>query len=92
MAAERFVVTYRVTPDDARSIEAHAKDICLEETVEIPEDAVPASHWEQGIVGIVESIDERPGQPSDYDVRISYRADIANNEIPNLLNVLFGNI
>ncbi len=92
MTAERFFVTYRVTPDDSRPIEAHAKDICIEETVEIPEDAIPASHWEQGIVGIVESIVERTGQPNDYDVRISYRADIANNEIPNLLNVLFGNI
>jgi len=92
MTTERFIVTYRVTPDDSRPIEAHAKDICIEETVEIPEDAIPASHWEQGIVGIVESIVERAGQPTDYDVRISYRADIANNEIPNLLNVLFGNI
>jgi ribulose-bisphosphate carboxylase large chain len=92
MVAERFTVTYRVTPDDARSIEAHAKDICIEETVEIPEDVIPASHWEQGIVGRVENIVERPGEPTDYDVRISYRVDITNNEIPNLLNVLFGNI
>ena len=92
MTAERFTVTYRVTPDDTRSIEAHAKDICIEETVEIPEDAVPASHWEQGIVGRIESITERAGQPTDYDVRISYRVDITRNEIPNLLNVVFGNI
>jgi ribulose-bisphosphate carboxylase large chain len=92
MIPERFTVTYRVTPDDHRSIEAHAKDICIEETVEIPEEAVPESHWEQGIVGRVESIVERPGQPADYDIRISYRADLANDEIPNLLNILFGNI
>ena len=92
MTTDRFTVTYRVTPDDTRSIEAHAKDICIEETVEIPEDAVPASHWEQGIVGRIESITERDGQPTDYDVRISYRVDITNNEIPNLLNVVFGNI
>ena len=53
MSSDRFTVTYRVTPDDARSIEAHAKDICLEETVEIPEDAVPASHWEQAGVPLM---------------------------------------
>lgn len=90
--APRFRVTYRITPDDPRPIEAHAKDICIEETVEIPEDAVPEGHWQAGIVGIIESITERKGTPTDYDVVISYRTDIANNEIPNLLNVLFGNI
>lgn len=92
MPAPRFHVTYRVTPDDARPIAAHAMDICIEETVEIPEDAVPKGHWEAGIVGRVESITERPGTPTDYDVHISYRTDIANDSIPNLLNVLFGNI
>jgi ribulose-bisphosphate carboxylase large chain len=92
MNSPRFHVTYRVTPDDARSIEAHAKDICIEETVEIPEDCVPKGHWEAGIVGTIEKITNRPGTPTDFDVLISYRVDITNNEIPNLLNVLFGNI
>ena len=92
MSAPRFHVTYRVTPDDSRPIAAHAKDICIEETVEIPEDCVPSGHWEAGIVGIVEAITERPGTPTGYDVRISYRSDIVNDAIPNLFNVLFGNI
>ncbi len=90
--APRFHVTYRITPDDPRPVEAHAKDICIEETVEIPEDCVPKSHWEQGIVGRIENIAERKGDPKSYDVDISYRTDIANDQIPNLLNVLFGNI
>ncbi|MFM8745410.1 MAG: RuBisCO large subunit C-terminal-like domain-containing protein [Aestuariivirga sp.] len=92
MSAPRFHVTYRITPDDPRPIEAHAKDICIEETVEIPEDCVPKGHWEAGIVGRIESITPRGGSPGDYDVNISYRTDIANDAIPNLLNVLFGNI
>jgi ribulose-bisphosphate carboxylase large chain len=92
MTAPRFHVTYRITPDDPRPVEAHAKDICIEETVEIPEDCVPAGHWEAGIVGRVESIVPLPGEPSSFNVDISYRTDIANEQIPNLLNVLFGNI
>ena len=63
MNSPRFHVTYRGTPDDSRPIEAHAKDICIEETVEIPEDCVPKGHWDAGIVGIVEQITERPGSP-----------------------------
>jgi ribulose-bisphosphate carboxylase large chain len=92
MSAPRFHVTYRITPDDSRPISAHAKDICIEETVEIPEDCIPPSHIADGLIGQVESIRERQGQPTDYDVVISYRVDIAGNAIPNLLNVLFGNI
>jgi ribulose-bisphosphate carboxylase large chain len=92
MTAPRFHVTYRITPDDPRPVEAHAKDICIEETVEIPEDCVPQGHWEAGIVGRIESIVPRADDPPSFDVDISYRADIANDAIPNLLNVLFGNI
>jgi ribulose-bisphosphate carboxylase large chain len=91
MPAPRFHVHYRITPDDPRPVEAHAKDICIEQTVEIPPDAVPQKHWDNGIVGVVESITERPGEPPSFDVWISYRTDIANDAIPNLLNVLFGN-
>lgn len=92
MTAPRFFVTYRITPDDARPVEAHARDICIEETVEIPEDCVPKGHWEAGIVGKVESIAERPGDLPCFDTVISYRTDIADDAIPNLLNVMFGNI
>jgi ribulose-bisphosphate carboxylase large chain len=92
MTSPRFTVTYCITPDDARPVEAHAKDICIEQTVEIPAEAVPEGHWKAGIVGQVENITPVAGNPDSYDCRISYRVDITNNEIPNLLNVLFGNI
>jgi len=92
MSAPRFHIIYRITPDDSRPIEAHAKDICLEETVEIPGDCVPAAIWEAGIVGQVEAISPCPAPSPAFDVAISYRADIVNDTIPNLLNVVFGNI
>jgi len=92
MIAPRFHILYRITPDDSRPIEAHAKDICLEETVEIPADCVPGPIWEAGIVGQVEAITPCTAPSRAFDVAISYRADIVNNAIPNLLNVIFGNI
>jgi len=92
MGAPRFQILYRITPDDSRPIEAHAKDICLEETVEIPADCVPPAIWDAGIVGQVEAITPCPPPSRAFDVAISYRADIVNNSIPNLLNVIFGNI
>jgi ribulose-bisphosphate carboxylase large chain len=92
MSTERFTITYRITPDDARPIEQHAKDITIEETVEIPSACVPQSIWEAGIVGHIERITPVAGDPQAFEVPISYRVDITNNDIPNLLNVLFGNI
>jgi len=88
----RFHIFYRITPDDSRPIEAHAKDICLEETVEIPGDCVPPSIWAAGIVGQVEAITPCAPPSRAFDVEISYRTDIANDSIPNLLNIIFGNI
>ena len=92
MGAPRFHILYRITPDDSRPIEAHAKDICLEETVEIPGDCVPPAIWEAGIVGQVEAITPCAPPSRAFDVAISYRADITNDSIPNLLNIIFGNI
>jgi ribulose-bisphosphate carboxylase large chain len=92
MGAPRFHILYRITPDDSRPIEAHAKDICLEQTVEIPGDCVPPAIWGAGIVGQVEAITPCAVLSRAFDVEISYRADIVNNSIPNLLNVVFGNI
>jgi ribulose-bisphosphate carboxylase large chain len=92
MTSPRFSVTYRITPDDARPVEQHAKDICIEETVEIPEDCIPDAHWKQGLVGNTESIAPVAGVANTFDVVISYRVDITSNTIPNLINVLFGNI
>jgi ribulose-bisphosphate carboxylase large chain len=92
MSAQRFHVTYHVTPTDSRSIEDHAMDICIEETVEIPKAAVSKAHWDAGIVGKTESIRQLQGSPPCYELVISYRVDITSNTIPNLMNVLFGNI
>jgi hypothetical protein len=52
--SERFTVQYIITINDKRSIEEHASDITLEQTVEVPEDCVPEKHFEDGIIGIVE--------------------------------------
>jgi ribulose-bisphosphate carboxylase large chain len=41
---ERFTVQYIITANDKRSIEEHASDITLEQTVEVPEDCIPEKH------------------------------------------------
>jgi ribulose-bisphosphate carboxylase large chain len=92
MTAPRFSVTYRITPTDGRPPEAHARDICIEQTVEIPEDCIPENHWKAGIIGQVESLSPVAEAAGSFDAVISYRVDITSNAIPNFLNVLYGNI
>lgn len=89
---ERFTVHYIITVNDNRSIEEHASDITLEQTVEVPKDCIPEKHFEDGIIGIVENIQSNGEKTNKYIVSISYRADITDFSIPQFFNVLFGNI
>ena len=89
---QRFAVTYHITIRDDRSIEDHALDIAIEQTVEVPYDCIPEEHFSQGIIGEVERIQLINEASSVYEVVISYRCDISSFTVPQLLNVLFGNI
>lgn len=88
----RLSVTYRLTITDGRAAEVHAEEIALEQSVEIPGDCVPPSVRELGIVGRIESLTPVPGSSGQFDAVISFLADLTAFSLPQLLNVLFGNI
>ncbi len=88
---ERFCVHYLITVRDGRSIEEHARDISIEQTVELPEDVIPVSHHRDGLVGRIETV-SAAAETDAFAVTISYRCDITAFTVPQLLNVLFGNI
>lgn len=85
----RFSVTYRIfaaTEDEAK---ARAGDIALEQTVEIPRDVVPEGFIADEIVGRVEEVG-REGE-GRFRAVLSYSPESAGRELPQLLNVIFGN-
>ena len=85
----RFTVTYRVFADSAAEARARARDIALEQTVEIPADVVPVGFIADEIVGRVEDLGtEAEGH---YRATISYSPQSCGAELPQLLNVIFGN-
>jgi ribulose-bisphosphate carboxylase large chain len=86
---ERFSVLYSLTGDE-RSAHEKARDICLEQTVEISEASVPAGMIRDQVLGRIESFEARPA--GGYAARISYATEIAGPDLTQLLNVLFGNI
>ena len=85
---ERMVAVYRVR-SDAASIEARAEAIAVEQSVELPREAIFSEAVLREIVGEVQAI--REAGEGLYQVRIGLAAATAGCDAGQLLNMLFGN-
>ena len=74
---------------DARSIEARARAIAVEQSVEMPLSAIADDFVRAEIVGRVEGIAEQ--EPGQFEVRISLAAETVGSDPGQLINMLFGN-
>jgi ribulose-bisphosphate carboxylase large chain len=84
----RIAATYRVR-SDAASIQARARAIAVEQSVEMPLDAIDDPAVLSGIVGEVQDIaDLGDGR---FAVRIGLAAETVGQDAGQLLNMLFGN-
>ena len=88
LCGERFRVRYRLT-GDARDARAKAGDICVEQTIEFPAALVTGGDIRDHILGRIESF-EAAG-PDVHLATISYAVETSGLELPQLLNVIFGN-
>jgi ribulose-bisphosphate carboxylase large chain len=86
---ERFSVVYRLAGTAEEAYE-RARDICLEQTVEVPNALVPDGVIRDHVLGRVEEIEALP--EGGHAARISYAVEIAESDLTQLLNVVFGNI
>jgi ribulose-bisphosphate carboxylase large chain len=89
LSGERLRVTYRLTGDQPLAWEK-AQDICLEQTVELPADLVPEGDIRDQVVGRIESFESLGNQR--FQAVISFAVETSGAELPQLLNLLFGNI
>ena len=55
LSGERFLVTYRLTGDEAEA-RSKAEDICVEQTIEFPAELVPEGDIRSQIMGRIESL------------------------------------
>lgn len=85
----RFTVGYRLAAESLDAATERAAGIALEQTVELPRDVVPPGFVESEIVGRVETV--REDGAGRFLARISYSPDSVGAELPQLLNVIFGN-
>lgn len=88
MIETRLIASYRVACDPER-IEARAKAIAVEQSVEMAPDIIDDPRIHAGIVGRVEDIADDGG--GVFRVRIALAAATTGAEAGQLLNMLFGN-
>lgn len=88
-ACARFRAVYRLDAASAAEAEATAREIALEQTVEVPDDCVPDHVRALGVIAAVEDVTAAPG---GFDVTLSFRDDLADGGAAGLLNHVFGNV
>ncbi len=85
---DRIIAVYRVR-SDADAVDAKARAIANEQSVEIPLEAISDAHVLNTIAGRVEAIDDC-GE-GEFVVRISLSAETVGGEAGQFMNMLFGN-
>jgi len=87
-SGERFRVEYLLQGDEAAA-RATAREVCVEQTVEFPEDLLPRGPIPDEVVGRLESL--VPAGPGRWRAEVSYAVETAAGELTQLLNVILGN-
>jgi len=90
LSGERLNVVYRIRADSEAEAHARARDICYEQTVELPEDLPIREDIRSQVVGRIEDL--RPVGPTAFEAVISYAVEVVGSELTQLLNVVFGNV
>ncbi|MBI4617146.1 MAG: ribulose 1,5-bisphosphate carboxylase large subunit [Planctomycetes bacterium] len=89
LSGGRFRAVYRIAAPGEEEAAAVAAEIAIEQTIEYPADLVSREDIRGQIFGRVESIAR--GGDDFFDATISYADETAGGDLPQLLNVLYGN-
>lgn len=87
--SEQLTVTYHLHCQPGESVETKARDIGLEQTIELPFELASNADW-LGYAGRVESLEHLYGET--YRAVLGYPPEAVSGELTQLLNLLFGNI
>lgn len=88
VSGARFLATYAITGPHGAA-RGRAESIAVEQTIEFPADLVADDDIRRHVIGRIESVEA--AEPGRSLVRISYAVETSGGELPQLLNVLFGN-
>lgn len=89
---DRLHITYQLTPPAGHSADAFCRGIALEQTVEMADDLIGSERIREQIVGEVRELEPLPQAPGSFRAVIAYRPETTAYALPQLLNLLYGNI
>lgn len=89
LSGDRFSVTYSLQGSEQQAYNL-ANYICIEQTVEFPQELITSQTILQHIVGRLEKFE--PNGTNKYRVEISYAVECTAFELNQFLSVIFGNI
>ncbi|MEW6542752.1 MAG: RuBisCO large subunit C-terminal-like domain-containing protein [Nitrospirota bacterium] len=89
ISGERFTVRYHLDGPE-REARALATAIGIEQTVELPEAAIPEGPIRDRLVGRLDSF--KPLPSGRFEAAISYAIELVAGELPQFLNVAYGTI
>lgn len=89
LSAERFTVTYRVGAASEHEALEKVRNLTVEQTVEFPAEHIDCPAIQREIIGRVEAFS--PCAEGKWRAVVSYAQEIATEEFPQFLNVVFGN-
>lgn len=89
LSGDRIHATYRLHGPPARTT-AILEQLVVEQTIEFPPELVPDDDIRRHIIGRVEDL--RDVSDDVVEAKVSYAEEIAGDQFPQLINVLFGNI
>ncbi|MFA5927760.1 MAG: RuBisCO large subunit C-terminal-like domain-containing protein [Candidatus Margulisiibacteriota bacterium] len=87
--AEKLIITYQLACSPKEAVKL-AKRIAQEQTIEMPEGLVADQAVKDKIIGRISNL--RNKEKGLQEVKISYDLDIVDHQLPQLLNLLYGNI
>lgn len=87
----RIRVSCLLTPPGGLSPEAYAREIAVEQTVEVPEACI-TPELERAVVGRVEVMEVEEGGAESARAEISYPWELVSGDVPQLFNLVYGNV
>jgi len=87
LSGARFTVEYHLSGTEAAA-RAKAEALCLDQTVELPDELIPSGPIREQIVGRVEQFG--PLDADCHEATISFASELLGTNCAQLLNIIFG--
>ncbi len=87
----KIKVMYQVTCP-AEEVERVAREIAVEQTVEVPEELLTTADIRERIVAKIVSIEQLNGMDDCFAVTLEFNSELASSQLPQLLNLIYGNV